>query len=267
MTSAASFRKLLTVSAVLVTARLVGAAATFLTQVVLARWLGAEQLGIVVLATALGGVLATLAGVGFAAITPRFVSEYRVSNQPGLLLGFIRSSRRWLAVNSVVLVGGTIAAVLLVPGLVRPELVLPLVIGAAGAPAIGVMKLTGSLANVWRRHFLSFLPDLLLRSTLLLGVVLVMAETMEHGSIALVLVAHLAIVFAVMAGQAAAFWRAPLVPEGTRPLHTHERDWVQAGFPLVVVILSRATRSRPTSCSSVRCSLTTTSPSSTCAFG
>src|SRR5262249_10937474 len=154
---------------------------------------GTEQLGIYVLATSLGGVLAICCGVGFGAITPRFVSEYRVNGEPELLLGFIRSSRRWLATNSLVLVGGIIVAVLLVPGLVRPALMLPLVIGAASAPAIGVMKLNGSLANVWRRHFLSFLPDLLLRPSLLLGAVLLMAATLTRGSPSLVLAVHLAI--------------------------------------------------------------------------
>jgi O-antigen/teichoic acid export membrane protein len=237
MSAAAGLRQLLTVSAVLVTARLAGAAVAFLTQVVLARWLGAEELGVFVLATSLGGVLAICCGVGFAAITPRFVSEYRVNDQPELLLGFIRCSRRVLAVNSVALVGGVIAAALLVPGLVRPELVLPLVIGAATAPAIGVMKLTGSLANVWRRHFLSFLPDLLLRSVLLLGAVLVMAATMDRASASLVLGVHLAIVVAVMLAQAKLLWRIALVPKSTRPLGTHERLWRRAGLPLVVVIL------------------------------
>src|SRR5262249_44541641 len=185
----------------------------------------------------LGGFCSICCCVGFGAVTPRFVSEYRVNGQPELLLGFIRSSRRWLAMNSVVLVGGIIAAVLLMPGLVRPELTLPLMIGAATAPAIGVMKLNGSLANVWRRHFLSFLPDLLLRPSLLLGAVLLMASTLTRGSPSLVLGVHLVIVVAVMLFQATLLWRGGLVPAGTRPLGTHEALWRRAGLPLVVVIL------------------------------
>src|SRR5262245_40103355 len=237
MTRAASFRKLITVSAILMTGRVVGAAIAFLTQVVLVRWLGAEQLGVYVLATSLGGVLAICCGFGFGAITPRFVSEYRVKGQPELLLGFVRSSRRWLAMGSLVLVGGIIAAMLLVPGLVRPELTLPLVIGAATAPAIGVMKLNGSLANVWRRHILSFLPDLLLRPSLLLAAVLLMAATLTRGSPSLVLAVHLVILVAVMLVQATLLWRGGLVPARPRPLGTDEALWRRAGLPLVVVIL------------------------------
>jgi O-antigen/teichoic acid export membrane protein len=80
VTRVASLRNVLTVSAALVTARVAGAAVAFATQVVLARWLGAEQLGVFVLATSLGGVLAICCLVGFNAITSRFVSEYRVKD-------------------------------------------------------------------------------------------------------------------------------------------------------------------------------------------
>ena len=236
-TRAASLQKVVTVSAALVAARVAGAAIAFLTQVVLARWLGAEQLGIFVLATALGGVLAICCGVGFAAITPRFVSEYRVNDEPALLLGFIRTSRRSLALNSLLVVGGTVAALTLVPGLVRPALTLPLVLGAASAPVLGLMKLNGSLANVWRRHFLSFLPDLLLRSGLLLTAVLVMAATLPGASASLVLAVHLAIIVGVVAVQAWLLAPRGLVPTGTRPDGTPEQLWRRAGLPLVVVIL------------------------------
>ena len=237
MSAAASLRKLLTVSAVLVAARLTGAALAFLTQVVLARWLGADELGIIVLAMSLAGVLAICCIVGFNAITPRFVSQYRVNDEPEHLLGFIRSSRRSLAWNSLALVGGTIAAVLCIPGIVPANMALPLVLGAATAPAIGMMRLNGALANVWRHHFLSFLPDLLLRSGLLLGAVLGMAAIMKTASASLVLAVHLAVVVVVMAVQAGLLWRQNVVPSGIRPLDTHERVWRRAGLPLVVVML------------------------------
>ena len=51
-------------------------------------------------------------GLGFSAITPRFVSQYRVRREPDLLLGFIQTSRRSLAVTSLIFVGGTVLIVL-----------------------------------------------------------------------------------------------------------------------------------------------------------
>jgi O-antigen/teichoic acid export membrane protein len=229
-------RRLVTVSAVLVAARLLGAGLNFLTQVLLAKWMGAERLGIVVLATSLGGVLAIACGVGFSAITPRFVSQYRVANQPDLLLGFIHTSRRTLATTSLIVVGPVIAAVLLIPGLVSPPLAVPLAIGAATGPALGALRLGGSLANVWRRHFLSFLPDLLWRPVLLLIGVSVMAAATRLSPSA-VLVANLASVIVVTVLQGVLLWRDELVPRGTRPLATHAQLWRQSGWPLVVMIL------------------------------
>jgi O-antigen/teichoic acid export membrane protein len=237
MTASASVRKLVRVSAVLVAARVAGAALTFLTQVVLARWLGAAQLGIFVLAMSLGGVLAICCGLGFSAITPRFVSQYRTDNQPELLLGFIRTSRRSLAVTSLVFVGGTIGALLLFPGLVRPELALPLTIGAAIAPALGVLRLTGSLANVSRRHYLAFLPDVLLRSILLLATVLLLTLLAPTATASLVLLVNFGIVVTVAALQMKLLWREEIVPSGTRPRETDQRLWWRTGLSLVVVIL------------------------------
>jgi O-antigen/teichoic acid export membrane protein len=233
---AASVKKLVTVGGVLVGARLVGAALNFLTQVLLARWMGAEELGSYVLATALGGVLAIACGVGFSAITARFVSQYRTDNQPELLLGFVHASRRTLATTSFVVVGSIVAAILLVPGLVPPPLALPLAIGAATGPALGAMRLGGALANVWRRHFLSFLPDLLWRPAMLVAAVSIIGAVTRLSASA-VLLANLACVLAVTTLQAMLLWRDELVPPGTRPRETDARVWRQAGWPLVVMIL------------------------------
>jgi O-antigen/teichoic acid export membrane protein len=233
---AASVRKLVTVAAALVGARLVGAALNFLTQVLLAKWMGVEELGIYVLATALGGVLAIACGVGFSATTARFVSQYRVDDQPDLLLGFVHVGRRTLATTSVVVVGGLVAAIMLVPGLVPPQLAVPLTIGATTGPALGALRLGGALANVWRRHFLAFLPDLLWRPVLLVAAVSVLAVVTRLSASA-VLLANLACVLTVTTLQAVLLWREELVPPGTRPRETDARLWRQSGWPLVVLIL------------------------------
>ena len=103
-------------------------------------------------------------------------------------------------------------------------------------PALGALRLGGALANVWRRHFLAFLPDLLWRPVMLVAAVSVMA-TATRLSASRVLLVNLACVLLVTTLQALLLWRDELVPRGTRPRETHARLWRQSGWPLVVMIL------------------------------
>jgi len=74
--------------------RAIGAALTFGAQVLLARWMGAEQLGTYVLVFALCTVGALVCSLGLPSAAPRFIAEAMARAQPGLLSGFLRRSRQ-----------------------------------------------------------------------------------------------------------------------------------------------------------------------------
>ncbi len=237
MSLAASLaRRMLHVSGLLTVARVAAAGLTFVFQALLARWMGADGLGVYVLATSLASVLAIFATMGFGAVTSRFLAAYRAQGRDDLIAGFRQSSFRHLAAASSILVGAAAAAILLVPGLVSPELRQPLALGAVAAPVLGLIRVNGAYANVNRRFLLGFLPDILARPALQIALLLVL---MLLGPLADPMSAVW--IFLIAAGLAAvgqALAVRHLIPRPIADLPTFETAlWRRAGLPMAISVL------------------------------
>ena len=74
--------------------RILGVFVGFLTQIILARIIGAEGYGNFIYAITWMGVLATVTKLGFDSSSLRFVSEYNATEKWELFKGFIRRSRK-----------------------------------------------------------------------------------------------------------------------------------------------------------------------------
>lgn len=157
-------------STLLMGSRLSGAAIGFITQLALARLLGAESLGMYYLAISLGGVLAILAGLGYPSITVRFISEYRINGEWHALRAFLTSAYRTAAIAGAALIVVTGIIVFVWPTATFEQR-LCLTLGALTAPAFTFIRLNGAIANAYRRYFLSFLPDLLVRPAVMLAII------------------------------------------------------------------------------------------------
>ncbi|MFW2403883.1 MAG: lipopolysaccharide biosynthesis protein, partial [Gammaproteobacteria bacterium] len=96
--------------------RVFGAGLTFLAQVLLARWMGASELGVYALAFSWCILLATLSTGGFRLAAIRFVGEGLVRDGSGYIRGFMRrSSQLVLIVSVAVAVIGITALTFLAP--------------------------------------------------------------------------------------------------------------------------------------------------------
>jgi len=220
----------------LMASRLGGAGLNFVTQVLLARLLGAEQFGIYVIAFSLAGILSVIFSLGFPSITSRFVSEYRASERWDLLAGFVSRGRLSIAVSAAVLIPLLVAAILLgfdVDVIYR----MPLLIGCAAAPFLSVIRFHGALANAFRHFVLSYLPDLIVRPALFMAAIAAVYWLRQEATTSLVLALHLAIIVLLAAGQAIALRQAALHPAKQVKLQFDARAWHSAGWPLLIVVL------------------------------
>lgn len=239
--------KLLKTSTLLVGARFVGAGLAFGTQVALARLLGAEALGMFYLALSFAGVLAIVGGLGYPAITARFVAEYRTQDKMQALRVFVTTTRRDTSLVCLVFLVLFVATLLLwLQG--SWELKLCLFIGALTAPILAFVRLNGALANAYRRFALSYLPDLLGRPALFLGTMGVLVAAQISVTVPQLLGLHLVIVLLVTVWQAvrvhsASPWdeadgrREPASAETSEPTGTL---WRRHALPMVVVALFTA---------------------------
>ncbi|MGF7162033.1 O-antigen/teichoic acid export membrane protein [Rhodoligotrophos appendicifer] len=233
-----SGKRLLTISASLIGARVIGAGLTFLTQILIARWLGADTLGHYAVAMSLGGVLAVVASGGFPSIAQRFIARYRVDERPDLIAGFTRSGRRATLIGSLALIAFVWTGLFLSWSHWGYDYGLALAIGALTAPAMALINLNGSIANAFRRPFMGFLPDTILRPVLFISAIAAGGWLYSGAATAVELMAmNLAVIILAAVIQMIWMHRAKLTPTRDVAASRNDREWRQSAISLVLIVL------------------------------
>jgi O-antigen/teichoic acid export membrane protein len=148
--------------------RLAGAGMTFVIQVLLARWVGAAELGIYIVAFSWCLLLSTLAGGGFSMAAIRFIGAGIATGRPGYVRGYIRRG------SQVILGTGLVIATLAMLASRAGAEVYPLAAQAAffyamlAVPLYGLMQFQSGVANAFSRLALSFTPNNVWRPLLFL---------------------------------------------------------------------------------------------------
>lgn len=230
--------RLLTLSISLVGARVIGAALTFGAHILIARWLGADTLGEFAVAMSLAGVLSIIAAGGYPPIAQRFISKYRIENRPDLIAGFMYCARRGMLVTAFGLMALTWLWLWLRPDGRSLNYTLALALGALSAPAIATVFLNGSIASAFRRPFLGFLPDTLLRPLGLIAVLSLITFCIptKMGAFELMLITFGVAIGAAAIQWAIMSWRGINVPREV-PRTRLDSLWRQSALPLILISL------------------------------
>lgn len=153
---------LFTVSSFVSVARIAGAAAGFVTQILLARYLQASALGVFYSVVSLVAVAGLVAAYGYPAIAPRFISRYREKGRPDLVLAFITRARREATIYVLIGMAAIVAFALLWPDIDHVTR-MALIAAAFALPASASLRVNGSFAGSVRRFLLAYLPDTAIR--------------------------------------------------------------------------------------------------------
>jgi O-antigen/teichoic acid export membrane protein len=230
--------RLVTTSSLLSLARVAGALAGFVTQVVLARTLQASALGVFYSVTSLAAVVGLVAAHGYPAIAPRFMSRYREQGKDRLIAAFVARARKDAAVYVAFATAGVLAIALWWPSL-SFEARLATAAAALSIPANAALRLNGSLAAAIRRFALAYLPDTCFRPFVLLGGVLLLIAagvTLTASNVTLLLT----VVFTGLALTQYLLLRKDVpVTAGAAPVAPPRlvRIWRREATPLIVVAL------------------------------
>jgi len=161
----------------------------YLTQVLLARWMGRFEFGVYVYAWAWVGFLGMWAAGGIAPAAQRFIPEYRArGDQPGLR-GFLFGSR-WVSFAYGTIVGVLLAAAVLMLGdRIAPYYWLPLLIGAAVIPIFPVSSVQDTIARCFNWIELGLIPNYVIHPLIICAAVaavhfLGLGVTAVHGLVA-----------------------------------------------------------------------------------
>jgi O-antigen/teichoic acid export membrane protein len=181
--------------------RVISAALAYLSQILLARWMGGSDYGIYVYVWTWVLLLGSMMDFGISSSAQKIIPEYRTHGEHALLRGFLSGSR-WMtfAVSAVVslLLAGLIK--LLSPSIDAREIV-PLYIGCATLPAFVVANTQDGIARShdWMR--LGLMPQFIVRQSLIIGFIAGAFALGFHLGAAAAMTASAAAVWIAMIGQ------------------------------------------------------------------
>jgi O-antigen/teichoic acid export membrane protein len=164
-----SFWRLISLMTGLLGARIAGAVFGVLTQLVLARSFSPADVGLffmVVSVTAIGSLIIT---GGYTALTVTLLARYYTFERRSLIDAFLTAA--WRETFNLTLAAGIVIVLVIWLGDLSPEARTALYFGSIAALPYAVIRLNSSAANSQRRFMLSYVPDFVYRSALLLGFV------------------------------------------------------------------------------------------------
>jgi O-antigen/teichoic acid export membrane protein len=149
--------------------RVVSAALAYLSQILLARWMGGSDYGVYVYVWTWVLLLGSMLDFGISASAQKIIPEYRTRGEHALLRGFLSGSR-WMTFVASSVVSLLLAGVikLLSPWIGGNELV-PLYIGCLTLPAFVVANTQDGIARSHDWMPLGLMPQFILRQSLIIG--------------------------------------------------------------------------------------------------
>ena len=215
--------------------RVFSAGLIYLSQILLARWMGSYEFGIYVYVWTLVAMIGDVTDLGLATSAQRFVPEYSKRGALDLLRGYLSRSR-WIAVGSASVIAATVIIGVKVLAPYLPDyLVLPLSIAGATLPFYGLMQMQDGIARSYNWIHVALLPPFVVRHVLMLTIVLA-AYLLNFPATAEVAAAAVAVALMLtVVGQTFVLNRKlkKAVPPGPKAYEV--KTWLSVSLPILIV--------------------------------
>ena len=215
--------------------RIVAAITVIIMQVALARWMGAEQLGIYIYAFAWCVLLAAIAGLGLPDAAFRFVGKGMASGNGNLIMSYAFFNSRTILVSAITLAVIACVLVISIDGLVESGMQDTFLIALVSVPVFALMMWFSTLAQSFYQYRLAVLPMLIFRPVFLLfAVFLLWAAGLSLSAYSVTLV-HLFIMLPILLGQFY-YVRGALKDQYPAVIATEKQTgtWLRIAIPLLV---------------------------------
>jgi len=229
-----SLSSLLGGSTLVFSCRVIGAIATFGTQVLLARLLGADELGVYVIAFSWMLLLGALGELGFGSAAIRFIPGAQANGDAASLRGFLRGSCAAVAIGSTVFCSIGIAGALVLEAIEPTTRHTPFIVASLMVPLMAFMFLFGSIANGFGWMAAAFVPSNVLRPVLAVAAMAVVwwfGHTLDVTSALLIQTGAL---FVCLIGLILLIRARTTTLKRTPPQYRTEL-WVRTSLPLLVI--------------------------------
>ena len=225
-------KNLLSGSAFVLSCRLGGAVLAFATQVFLARWMGAAELGVYVFAISTAILVATMSGLGLPGAAMRFIGTALARNDDAARLGYVRFGLRTISLTSIAV---AVCGALLVSYRLVDEKAL--LIAMLCVPVFSLIRFNDGVAHGHAWFRLTFIPNAIVRPALLLAVAAVIWVSGYAMQATTIISAHFVIMLLVFAIQFVILKR--LLRPGLAEVQPdyNAATWTRASIPMLITVL------------------------------
>jgi O-antigen/teichoic acid export membrane protein len=215
--------------------RVISAGLAYVSQVLLARWMGTSDYGIYVYVWTWVLLLGSMMDFGISASAQKIIPEYRTSGDHALLRGFLAGSR-WLTFAVSTLVSLVLAGIVrLTSPWLDPAEVLPLYVGCMTLPAFVVANTQDGIARSHDWMQLGLMPQFIIRQALIIGITACAFLLGYHLGAVAAMVASAGAVWIAMTGQMVVLNRKLTDHIEPGPKAYDIRGWLAVSLPILLV--------------------------------
>jgi len=228
-------QSVLTGAAMVMGIRVGGAAIALLSQVLLARWMGAFEYGIYAYVWVWVITLGIVAPMGFTTALLRFIPEYRSREKWRRLSGVLNASWRMVLLFGLACMSFGFIVLALTHNYIDSYYVLPLVIALLCVPVIALADCQEGIARGFGWINLAYLPSYILRPLIIVAAVWLVFQFGGTPTGLIVTIAAFAAALSIVIWQRVVLTlRIRRITPRSKPIY-HTAYWTSVAAPLVLV--------------------------------
>lgn len=215
--------------------RIANAAIAYLSQIIMARWMGAFEYGIYVYVWTWVLLIGTVADLGFAITAQRVIPGYMEEKAFDRVRGFIHSSR-WIPSFFVTLLAVISAGTIwLLSDVMDAYLIFPLLLACIALPPYGLTGAQDGVARAFGWINLALVPPFIIRPLLLLIIMLAFFEVGLPLNAETAMWAAIGATWLTAVGQIVVLDRRVATRLEKGPRYYLRRQWLSSSLPILVI--------------------------------
>ena len=212
--------------------RIASAAIAFISQVLLARWMGSFEYGVFVLVWVSMVIIGDLSCLGLQTAVIRYIPEYREKNKIARLRGILFASRAFVLASSslVALAGAT--GVWLLSDMIESYYVIPFYLGLVCLPMFALSDVLQGISRANSQAVAAFLPIYITRPLMILVVMMLAITagyepTAQTAVVSAIIATYVSTTIQILNVKANVFDH---IPAGHKSIRL--REWLAVSLPI-----------------------------------